>query len=92
MYNVSVKKNMELDFEDAGALVAQVLMNDFEFISKEINELSYKLTTLKPHECEDLKNNIEMRDAMKTLLRYYMTHNDYVEFMELQRVYGNDAH
>lgn len=89
MYNVSVTKNMELDLIQAGSIVAQVLQEDFEFISKEINELNYRLTTLKPHECEDLKNNIEMRDAMKSLLRYYMTHRDYVEFMELQRVYGN---
>lgn len=89
MYNVTVEKTMDLGFEAAGGLVAQVLMEDFEFISKEINELTYRVGTLKPHEVEDLKNNIEMRDAMKSLLRYYLTHRDYVEFMELQRVYGN---
>lgn len=89
MYNVTVEKTMDLGFEAAGSLVAQVLMEDFEFISKEINELTYRVGTLKPYEVEDLKNNIEMRDAMKSLLRYYLTHRDYVEFMELQRVYGN---
>lgn len=89
MYNVSVKKNVELGFEDAGALVAQVLMADFEFISKEVHELLNRRDTLKRHEMEDLANNIEMRDAMKSLMRYYMTHRDYSEFMELQRVYGN---
>lgn len=89
MYNVNVRRNMELEFEEAGSLVAQVLQADFEFICKEINELTYRLTTLKPHECEDLKNNIEMRNAMKSLLRYYLTHREYTEFMELQRVYGN---
>ena len=88
MYNVSVKKNVELGFEDAGALVAQVLMADFEFISNEITDLYHK-KDLKRHEMEDLSNNIEMRDAMKSLLRYYMVHNDYMEFIELQRVYGN---
>lgn len=91
MYNVTVKRNMELGFEDAGDLVAQVLQADFEFVSKEISELTYRLNTLKPHECEDLKNNIEVRDAMKRLLSYYMTKRSYVEFMELQRVYGNVA-
>ena len=89
MYNVTIQKNVNLDNEQAGNLVAQVLKEDFEFISKEIIGLTYRLTTLKPHECEDLKNNIEMRDAMKTLLRYYLTHKEYIEFMELQRVYGN---
>lgn len=88
MYNVSVKKNMQIDLDQAGNLVAQVLMEDFEFISKEVNELYHK-SDLERHEVEDLGNNIEMRDAMKSLLRYYLTHRDYMEFIELQRVYGN---
>ena len=88
MYNVSVKKNMELDLVEAGNVVAQILQEDFEFISKEIIELRTK-RDLKPFEYEDLSNNVEMQNAMKTLLRYYLTHRDYVEFMELQRVYGN---
>ena len=88
MYNVSVKNNMQIDLDQAGNIVAQVLMEDFEFISKEIAELSHK-RDLKRHEMEDLANNIEMRDAMKSLLRYYMVHKDYMEFIELQRVYGN---
>lgn len=88
MYNVSVKKNMELDLVEAGNIVAQVLQEDFEFLSKEINELRTK-RDLKSFEYEDLSNNIEMQNAMKILLRYYMVKSDYVEFMELQRVYGN---
>ena len=89
MYNVTVMKKAELNHEQAGSIVAQVLMSDFEFISKELNELIVRKAHLKQHEIEDLRNNMEMRDAMKSLLRYYMVHNDYVEFMELQRVYGN---
>lgn len=88
MYNVSVKKNMELDLIEAGNIVAQVLQEDFDFISKEINELQSR-NDLKPFEAIDLANNIEIRHAMKTLLRYYMVKSDYDEFMELQRVYGN---
>lgn len=88
MYNVTVRKNMELDLVEAGNVVAQVLQEDFEFISKEINELQSR-NDLKPFEAVDLANNIEIRHAMKTLLRYYMVHGDYTEFMELQRVYGH---
>lgn len=88
MYNVSVRKNMELDFEDAGNLVAQVLQADFDFISKEINEMK-KIVHFSEVQVEDWNNNIEVRDAMKTLMRYYMVKSDYDEFMELQRVYGN---
>lgn len=87
MYNVTLQSHMALNHEQAGSIVAQVLKEDFEFISKEIN--SMVLRALLPFQAEDLKYNIEMRDAMKVLLRYYLTHNDYVEFMELQRVYGN---
>lgn len=88
MYNVTMQKNMDLNHEQAGSIVAQVLMSDFEFISKEVTELLHK-RDLKPYEYEDLQNNKEMRDAMKTLLRYYLTHNEHTEFFELQRVYGN---
>lgn len=88
MYNVTIQKNAELNHEQAGSIVAQVLQEDFEFLSKEIAELLHK-RTLKPYEYEDLKNNKEIQHAMKSLLRYYMTHRDYTEFMELQRVYGN---
>ena len=87
MYNVTVKKNMEIDLDDAGNLVAQVLKEDFDFISKDIIELKSK--SLKSFEMEDLKRNLEIQEAMKTLLSYYMTKSDYNEFMELQRIYGN---
>jgi len=88
MYNVTVKRNMEIDLDEAGNIVAQVLQEDFEFISKEIHELKAKWD-MKPHEVHDWNRNMEVRDAMKTLLSYYMTKRSYDEFMELQRVYGN---
>ena len=89
MYNVSVKRNMEINREDAGNLVAQVLQEDFEFICKEIHELKHKMGSLRDFEVEDFKRNAEIHDAMKVLLGYYMTKRNYDEFMELQRVYGN---
>jgi hypothetical protein len=88
MYNVTLQNHVALNHEQAGS-VAQVLKEDFEFISKEVAELIHKRDKLERHQMEDLSNNVEMRDAMKSLLRYYLTHNDYTEFMELQRVYGN---
>ena len=88
-YEVSVRKNMEIGHEEAADILAQILQVDFEFISKEIHELKAKWNTLKPHEVHDWNRNMEVRDAMKTLLSYYMTKRNYDEFMELQRVYGN---
>jgi len=89
MYNVIVRRNMEIDLEDADNLVAQILKEDFEFVCKELRELKHNMGNLRDFEIEDFKRNAEIHDAMKILLGYYMTKNDYNEFMELQRVYGN---
>lgn len=89
MYTVTMKKNIEIDEVEAGSFVAEVLKSDFEFIAKEVNELHFRLHTLKEYERQDLLYNMEIYDAMKTLLRYYMTLKEYNEFMEIQRCYGN---
>lgn len=87
MYNVTMQKNVDLDQEQASNLVGQVLKEDFEFITKEIN--SYGLKSLLPFQAEDLRRNLEIRAAMKVLLTYYLTYKEHTEFFELQRVYGN---
>lgn len=89
MYKVFQKTQVEVDAEAAGDLVAQVLMQDFDDLSRDVVAAQYSLKTLKPYELEDLKDHMEMRDAIKTVLRYYMKHDDYEDFMELQRCYGN---
>ena len=91
MVKLKRTREIEIDILEAGGLVAQVLQEDYDFISKEINELRHKTYsgTIKDYEIQDLAHNMEIREAMKTLMRYYMTHNNYNEFMELQRVYGN---
>lgn len=87
MYNVTMQKNVDLDHNEAASLVGQVLKEDFDFISKEINSMEVK--TLLPFQAEDLRRSIEVRAAMKVLLTYYLTHREHTEFFELQRVYGN---
>lgn len=87
MYNVTMQKNVDLDHNEAASLVGQVLKEDFDFISKEINSMEVK--TLLPFQAEDLRRNLEVRAAMKVLLTYYLTHREHTEFFELQRVYGN---
>lgn len=88
MISVEHKSRLELDILEAGNLVAQVLQEDFEFISKEVNELKAK-NRLSDVEIQDWDNMIEVRDAMQTLMKYYMVHDDYLAFMEIQRCYGN---
>ena len=89
MIKLKRTREIEIDIEEAQNLVAQVLQEDFDFISKEIRELQYLPRTMTSVEVQDWNNSMEVREAIKTLMRYYMTRNDYNEFMELQRVYGN---
>jgi hypothetical protein len=89
-YSVIKKSEIQLDTEEAGDLVAQILQDDFDSISRDIRRLQSE-TNLQSYEAQDLVFDIQVRDAMKRLLQYYMTKLDYDEFMELQRVYGNVA-
>ena len=89
MYNVTMQKKIEIDQNEAGRLVGEILKSDFEFVAKEINEMHGKLHSLKAYERQDLIDTMDIFDAMKALLRYYLTHDDYSTFMELQRAYGN---
>lgn len=88
MYEVTMQKNLMLNDQQAGHIVGQVLMKDFEFVCQSINALKQK-RDLKPHEGEDLIHDLQIRDAMTTLIKYYLTYKEYTEFFELQRVYGN---
>lgn len=91
MIKLKRTREIEIDIEEAQNLVAQVLQEDFDFLSKEINQAKHNhmLSNMSRVEIEDWQNSMEVREAMKTLMRYYMTRNDYNEFMEIQRVYGN---
>jgi hypothetical protein len=89
MYTLKHTTSVEVDLEEAGNLVAQVLQEDYEFVSDSINKLKFK-PHMRSHEAEDLARDLEIRDAMKTLLSYYMIKDEYNKFMEIQRCYGND--
>ena len=89
MYTVSVKKKIDIVADDAGNFVAEVIKNDFDSLAKSVSGMYNSLHTLKPYEREDLLNDMEVLDAMKVMLRYYMVHDDYSTFMELQRCLGN---
>ncbi len=89
MYTLKHTKSVEVDLEEAGNLVAQVLQEDYEFVSDSINKLKFK-RDIQSYEAEDLARDLEIRNAMKTLLSYYMVKGEYDKFMEIQRCYGND--
>ena len=87
-YTVNVTRPMELDLEQAANVLAQVVMEDFESICDDIRILRGK-TNLQSYEVEDLKRDLDVRDAMITILSYYMIPSEHREWLEIQRVYGN---
>jgi hypothetical protein len=91
MYVVNGKNNVEVDAEEASELTALVLMDDFMSVCDDINRGIARLgqADWSPVLAQDLSRWIEVRDAMKVMLSYYLTKEDYDMFMEDQRVYGN---
>ena len=80
--------DVRIGAEEADALVAAVLMETFENLSRDILSLRHKPNLTKV-DAEDLANNIETRNGIVTTLQYFMVYEDYIDFMEMQRVYGN---
>jgi hypothetical protein len=63
-------------------------MDDFDSLAREIRQLQSK-DNLQSYEAQDLVDNVKTKNAIREVLKYYMTHDDYMEYMELQRIYGN---
>jgi hypothetical protein len=72
---------IELSYEQKGLVIQDVLMNDFENLSREIAELSSRSKNLDDFEVEDLEDMTKYRKAMKRLLRYYMVRAEADEFI-----------
>jgi siroheme synthase (precorrin-2 oxidase/ferrochelatase) len=72
---------IELNYEQKESIIQDVLMNDFENLSREIAVLSAR-DDLKEFEQEDLEDMTKYRKAMKRLLRYYMARVHADEFIE----------
>ena len=81
MYDLSIAP------EEADNLVAKILMETFENLSRGILSLRHK-PNLSRVDAEDLANDIEIREGIKVVLKYFMVDDDYQDFIEMQRVYG----
>ena len=84
MVKVTGNITFNVDPLEAGNIVAQVLMDDYVSILKDITELTKK-SILSDVEEEDLDNNYDVTSAMAVLLAYYLPHGEFVDFMEKQR-------
>jgi siroheme synthase (precorrin-2 oxidase/ferrochelatase) len=72
---------IELNYEQKESIIQDVLMNDFENLSREIAVLSAR-DDLKEFEQEELEDMTKYRKAMKRLLRYYMARVHADEFID----------
>lgn len=84
MINVNYTARLELDDDQATEVVAELLQDDFDFLTREIIELKNQ-SNLSTVQAADLINSMNVRDAVQTLLKYYMVHRDYENFMALYR-------
>jgi hypothetical protein len=84
---------IELSYEQKESIIQDVLMDDFENLSREIAVLSAR-DDLKEFEQEDLEDMTKYRKAMKRLLRYYMARvhaDEFIDDVELYfKVVNND--
>lgn len=80
MITVTYEKELELSPDQADDVVVQSLQENFIFLTNEINELK-SYTNLHPVQAQDMIRSMDVRDGIKNVLSYYMTKNDYVDFM-----------
>lgn len=80
MVKVTGNITFDVDALEAGNIVAQVLKDDYRFITKDINELR-AIETPSDVDLQDLENDIKVQKAMIELLSYYMTFEDFANFM-----------
>lgn len=71
---------IELPIEQAEEVVVQVLKDDYDRLNTDIMRLKMK-DNLENFQKEDLRRDIEVRDAVRTLLSYYMVNTDFEMFM-----------
>lgn len=64
--------NLKIGEDTADLLIRDVLVQDFQRINSSIDKLRARLNELKPFELEDLDADIEVRDALIVMLRYYL--------------------
>lgn len=80
---VKVEQELNLDWEDSQKIVVAVLKEDFDSLTNDIQgcrkDRSYY--DLKPYEKEDLDRWMRTRDAIYTMLNYYLAPDELDSFM-----------
>lgn len=74
MYKIEVSDNtVDMIFRD-------ILVEDYIRLCQDIKDLEHRY--LEAWEIEDLENNKKYKKAFKTILRYYLTHDEANELIQ----------
>ena len=75
------KKLVYVEAEAFDEVVRQTLKDDYRGLCEEVRRLERK-QNLQPHEKEDLQDSRKWRDALETMLSYYLMHNEAQEIID----------
>lgn len=80
---VKVEQELDLDWEDSQKIVVEVLKEDFDSLTNDIQDYRRDRSyyDLKPYEREDLDRWLKTRDAIYTMLNYYLAPDELDSFM-----------
>lgn len=80
---VKVEQELDLDWEDSQKIVVAVLKEDFDSLTNDIEDYrkGRSYYDLKPYEKEDLDRWLKTRDAIYTMLNYYLAPDELDSFM-----------
>lgn len=80
---VKVEQELDLDWEDSQKIVVAVLKEDFDAITNDIEDYrkGRSYYDLKNFEKEDLDRWLKTRDAIYTMLNYYLAPDELDSFM-----------
>jgi len=72
---------IEISSETADSLFQDILIQDYKGMISDIEALESRLQDLKPYEFEDLCNNRRWRDAIATMMEYYLPYDQMKEIL-----------
>jgi hypothetical protein len=84
---MSYIEGIKLDHDTADHIALEVLKSDYHMVKDNIRNCEILIKTKSAHDYvhdyvyEDLDNDRELLEAIKRVLEYHMSHNDYKNFL-----------
>jgi hypothetical protein len=73
-----MKYTIELDQEMKDRMFRQIIVEDYHMLCNDVKSLkrAHKTSGLENYQLEDLHDSIRWRKALKTMIRYYFSHEE----------------